>query len=484
MLNVLVLLVAVSSVLAPAVQPDIFDPRPVEPGQVADVEEVLTPGEGLSLANPPSIDPAHTLAPQSLVSELPVLGPPANMPLPGPRRSGGGTQLLLAAIVLSSRIRARRSKDFFDGDSEREVDAAAAQLNWLLEDSWKNDIGKKELERAEAVIAGLGPAGRSAMAQLSDDQLATWIRETRGWLGGFDYNNGSDHLRFLAANVTADQAGRFHRDFLVYLDDAPLANKIAVYEAAAKPDSQVLSSALLGRDPDRAEILNELAGGQSIPALIEGAQFHSLDKLVDPTGLDTATRTELLLASGIAFDNWAPTQTVPASDSLANFAAGLNPEVLTHIREQHSERSHLLTPLVEHLLFADDDLLTETVAGLAGNPQTYDTRFNQGTLAADMGLFMGIAADAASQNAGRRTKETEALVRLAKSVLSATGTPALVGVGGAWVLDETKVRVGSGIRSEADALRKQLYYLALPPIDQIEPDALASYQSAFYGVAP
>ena len=466
-------------------------------GQAMATEPVISfkPSDGLSLANPPPDQPAAQHAGNANHPAAPAVGLPEPTPDAGTERQHVPPALLVAALALSIRALGSKSgrgnwrrTDWrrLQSAKQQRMAEAVREVAWLLDDSWRNDIGQKELRRGRSVMIGLGSDITAGFAQLSEVQLETWIRETRGWWGGFPYNEGSDHLRFLAASVTPAQAKTFFSDFLFYLDDAPLANKVAVYGAATGPSFRLAASRTLAADPHRAGILNQLAGTESISPLVSGVQFYksSLLDLVDPAGLEIPAQAEVLLASSEALSGWGPSQTVPATASVSALADGLHPAVVTYIRQYHSPQSHQLSPLFEHLVFADDDAFSQMLSQVTGDPETYAKRFNDPDLAADMGLVMGVAADAVSRNAGRRSNETEALVRLGKSILSATGAPVAIGVGGSWILDETKSLVGSSIGGEADALRKELYFLAIPPLDGVDPEALAAYQTAFYGVQP
>ena len=378
---------------------------------------------------------------------------------------------LVVAAMAFSTVRVRRP----GVEKEQQVRETLAEVRWLLDDSWKNDIGKKELERARQLIDRMGADGRFVISRVPDPLIAPWIRETRGWLDGFPYGEGSEHLAWLASQLAPSQAQRFADQLVMHAHGAN-GNKAAIYRAAAGGG---VAGHVLARDPDRSDVLTALTGDEALERLLVDAQLHErhLTALVT-SEVPAAARAEMWLATGTILESWAPGTEVAPVQVVPAMADLIDGETLAHLRRHHSSRSDELIPLMQHLLASD--LLS--LRSVAGSPADYPTRFEDPVFAADMGLFVGLAAEAVTRTAGSADSDHAAAVRLAKALLALSGAPALAAVGGSWLLDETKARAGSRRSADADRLRKELYHLALPP--GAGDAATVAYHVAFAGVVP
>ncbi len=452
-----------------------------------------SPSAGVSLQAPPTREAAGSLRPPD--PSAPRVGSRPR----GPERPGDDghprslqkalTMLALAGLSMHPRRRLQGLPE-----SPDDVSRVVSELRWLLADAWNQDIGRKELTRARAVVESLGDRGPLAMARLTDDEVATWIRETRGWLGGFSYQAGSEHLRFLASVMPPEQAVRFGTEVLPHLDDATWESKKAVLaDMAGRPDRRSVVAAMIATDPDRARLLNAMAPGGLIAELLEGSQFdaRTFTALIESDGLAVATRAEMLLAGASVLAMWVPGQRVPATAAVGHIAAHVDRATIGYLRRHHSAESSNLAPLFEQLIFTDAATdLSEVVGRVAGDPQTYGERWNRADdgrhrLAADMGFLMGVAAEAVVQHAERRSADAEAVARLAKAVLGVTASGVL-GPTGSLAVDEIETAYSSSAHRKSHDLRTEFYYLAIPhgEIAGVDPVALAAYHTAFAGVRP
>ncbi len=258
----------------------------------------------------------------------------------------------------------------------------------------------------------------------------------------------------------------------------------------------LICESLGSRMRDRSLVLNALAGTGAIQQLMLGLQFRERDfgLLTDPTGLDDRARTDVVLGAAKVLSPWHPGQEVPATNALAGLAAQLDDEVLTELRRHHSPSSSELVPLLEHVISIEGPELAGILDRVAGDPATYADRFNAASdghhvVAANMGYLMGVAAEATSRAAADRSADVKTVSRVVELLVSIAGAPAgpTVGGGASIAIKEIEDEIASGLRSDAGAVRKHLYYLALPhrgDMDNIDPLALAAYHNAFGGVRP
>lgn len=447
------------------------------------------PAAGISLNSPPPPRPTAAVSPALIPSQ--------------PERSGTlpnhdalqRVLIVLAAAGLASRPR-RRLQSVGPGEKP-ELDQAVVELRWLLDDSIRNDIGSRELSRARAVVEALDASGPTAVGRLTDADIETWIRETRGWVGGFSFTDGTDHLRFLAASLRPVQAARFAADMLPYISGAAVRNRLAVYRAlAGDPAYRVAVGISVSTDPDRAHVLNAMAGSGAIQQMMLGVQMRSaeLKMLTAATGLGVAARADVVLGAASVLSPWRPGQDVPATRALPALIGLLDGDVLSELRRHHSPSSDELLPLFVHVLAADGPELKNVFRSVAGDPSTYRARFNslhqgQFQLAANMGYMMGVAAEAASRSAADNAGAAKTISRLVEAIVSVVGAPAgpIVGGGTAIAIKEFEGGISSRIEADGAVIRKHLYYLGLPhdgDMDTVDAGALSAYQNAFVGVRP
>ncbi|MBT8249186.1 MAG: hypothetical protein KJN81_02900 [Acidimicrobiia bacterium] len=449
------------------------------------------PAAGISLNAPPPPTPVGSLSTVRVPSR-----PKPSGTLPN-HDSLQRMLVVLAAAGLAARPR-RRSGAMGVGPGENPaIDEAVGELRWLLDDSLRNDIGSRELSRARAVVEALDSYGPTAIGRLSDAEIETWIRETRGWVGGFSFNEGSDHLRFLAASLRPAQASRFAADLLPYVSGAALRNRLAVYETLARdPAHRVPSGIAVAADADRVRVLNAMAGSGAIQQLMLGVQMRSkeLEMLTTGTGLSVAARADVVLGGAGVLAPWQPAQDVPATRGLPGLVGLLDGDVVTQLRRHHSPSSDDLVPLFVHVLAAEGPQLENIFAEVAGSRSTYRDRFNAQDrghfhLAANMGYLMGVAAEAAYRSAAGKAGTAKTISRLVEVMISVVGAPAgpIVGGGTSIAIKELEDGVSSQIKADGAVIRKHLYYLGLPhegDIDTVDPGALSAYQNAFAGVRP